>query len=384
MRRGCATVSGKCQRRWWANSRQPSWRRKAAAPRARPGDRPALLPRRRADGGLGLEARFGEAAGDGVPHLTRRELAPVQVRRQPRAALEVGAVAVVGVRGQDVVEQPGEAGASARLARLPFVAEPRGPGLHGVALEVGGGEAGGDGRRGSRHLRRRQRVRRPQPAARGAPEGREHLVGPALRGLDGVRGDEQRGRGHDDRLDACVAEGAAGGLVLGALGRVDAACPDDPARAGLGGQPGDGRRSTVGARVGGAHQERGAAAPQVVAERDQGAREPPARGGAGHASAGRVESGGRRAASGLPPSRCRRTPFAGVAAVAASSRGHRPSAGRARRAGSPRSARGCPAAAGRGAARRSSLRLGRPSGPFVEWVALTLRCRVSGVALGVP
>ena len=150
----------------------------------------------------------------------------MQVRREARAALEVRAVAVVGVGGEDVVEQPGEAGEGARLARLPDRVEPRAPGSHGLTLEF----------RRTRGRRERHPAPRassgagsgaggPEPRAHRAPERREDLIGAALRGRHGIGGDEQRGGGHDDRFDADSRECALTALVLLALGRVDAASP---------------------------------------------------------------------------------------------------------------------------------------------------------------
>ena len=207
------------------------------APQAR---RLLLVPPGRSYGRLEVETRLFEGAGDGVPDLARRHLAPAQVRRETRAAFEVGPVAVHGVGAERTFEERVQTPVRAAFARPPDGVELGRPGPDGLGLELREREAGRGVRSRRKRLRRRQRLLRRRPREACAPERREHRVRASVAGPDGQRVGEQVGLADDDRLGAGRAQSRLEGAVVGELVGLEAFGPDHGAGARAARERGDG------------------------------------------------------------------------------------------------------------------------------------------------
>ena len=228
------------------------------APRAR---RLFLVPARRPDGRLEVESGLLERSPDGVPDLARRQLAPAQVRREARAALEIGPVAVGGIGAERAVEKRVETAARAALARRPHLHEARRPRRESLGLQLGERHPGRVPGRRRKRLRRRQRRPRPRPREPGAPERREHSVRTPVASEDGERIGEQVDLRRDDRVDALCVQGGLECAVARDLVGLQAARPHHRAGSGLGHQRGDDAHG-----VAAVDEEPGAEAPQIRVE----------------------------------------------------------------------------------------------------------------------
>ena len=227
-------------------------------------------------------AQFGEETvavfgGDGIAgiehrrgHALHRDLAEVQVRRQPRGARLGGHVACRGVTGQRLAEEPRQRVAGAGLARgeaLPEAGVPwrRRRGQQGVERDPV--RRFGCVRRGQP----RRRVPQPRRAPlrpRRFPERREHAVRIALlrRHLPGL---EQQRAVETLRMQAGFAQGALDLRVALLDRRLVAARPQHRLGAGEGGQRLQGAQARPAQ-----HQQARTAALQRVGQRRQRAPAP--------------------------------------------------------------------------------------------------------------
>ena len=221
-----------------------------------------------------------QRSGHGVPHLPRRDLAPVQVGGEAGAAVQVGPVAVGRVVRQRAGEELLEPLVRAALARAPELAEAGRPGLHGLRAEVVERDAwrrpGGRRQGGGRRLRLVRRAGRQASA----PERREHGVRPAVALAHRERiGQEVRLAG-DDGVDAGRAQRGLERAVVGQLVRLQALGPDDRGRSRGPRQRGDDLHG-----VAALDQQPGTEITQPGVEAAQRVPEPPARRAAGRPGA---------------------------------------------------------------------------------------------------
>ena len=226
---------------------------------------------------LGEEARGPLAArpplAHRVPHLEGAQLAPAQVRRQARGHLLRRFVASLRVRGQVVVEEVPQAlvrGIRPGRPRLAQAVRPVGVGgqqLPGVEVVARGIRRVDRVGRGQRMPRLGRRAARP-------PERGEHRERRALARADRPGLEQQVGReaAHDEPV--VVQRLLQSGVEL-ALGAAVAAVPEHRAGAGLVDERADdpvGRSAT--------QHEPSADRLERIAERREGAVQPPARGAA--------------------------------------------------------------------------------------------------------
>jgi hypothetical protein len=243
---------------------------------------PAKLPQE------GLGGVLGQIAGrDSVarrpPDLARRDLAPVQVRREARGAGAVGAVAFGLVTGRRAVEERREPRRCAALAGCPGGAQSGGP-VGPYRQEIPGVEVvAGDVVEALQLFRWGERRRRIAGRLQGPPERREDFVGRARAGLQLPGFDEEAGIVGGD-LETVVGELLLQPLVARHRLRLVAAVPEHRAGTDAPRQLGQNLLGHAAAQA-----ERRPEPPQVAGECLEAVMQPPARRAAGCRILRRIE-----------------------------------------------------------------------------------------------
>ena len=262
-----------------------------------------FVPARRSHGGLQVDPGLLECSTDGVPDLPRRQLSPVQVRRETGTAVQVGAVAVGGIAGEPHAQKRLEAPVAVDLARLPQLGESTRPRAYRLVSQSAEREPVRSVRRRRQSGRRRHRLVGRAGRQAGAPERGEDRVGPAVLLAHGERVREQVHLAGHHGLDARRPQGRRERPVVVQFVRVEALPPDDGAGS---------RRASEGRdhvhRVAAIDQEPRPEPAQCVVQAPQRVPEPPARGAARRPGAALpwfpdVHRQERAAAAGGPPGR---------------------------------------------------------------------------------